>query len=320
MNVLVTGGSGFLGSRLVARLLATGHEVLALARSPASQQKLAAMGVLLVPGDLGDPRLVLPPVDAVVHAAAHFHFAGPREPYFRINVDGTRAVLDAAQRAGAKTFVHVSAAGIIMDDRGSPVRGADESAATYPRSFSPYLASKAEAEAAVLAANRPGFRTLALRPPAIWGPGDMWSHELPGAIAAGRFGFIDRGDYPYATCHVDNVIEAIELALTRGTGGRAYFINDAETITFREFVGMVAGREGLSIEKLPSMPYGLAFFVGRMLESVWALTRRAGDPPLSRSMVRMIGREFTTSDAAARRELGYEGKARREAGSGGRYP
>ena len=82
----------------------------------------------------------------------------------------------------------------------------------------------------------------------------------------------------------------------------------------------VAGREGLSIEKLPSMPYGLAYFVGRMLEGVWALTRRAGDPPLSRSMVRMIGREFTTSDAAARRELGYEGKARREAGSAVRYP
>lgn len=307
MRILVTGGSGFLGTRLVAQLLASGHHVLALARSTASQHKLAAMGASPVPGDLEGERLSLPPVDAVVHAAAHFHFAGPRVQYFRTNVDGTKALLDAAARAGAKTFVYVSAAGIIMDDCGSPVRRANESAPTQPLSFSPYLASKAQAEAAVLAANRPGFRTVALRPPGIWGPGDMWSRELPKAIAAGQFGFIDRGDYAYSTCHVDNVIEAIGCALERGSGGRAYFVNDRETMTFRDFVRMVAGIENLSIDKLPSMPYGVAFFVGRMLEGVWAMLGRAGDPPLSRSMVRMIGREFTTSDAAARRELGYEG-------------
>lgn len=308
MRILVTGGSGFLGTRLVAHLLASGHEVLALARSTASQHKLAAMGASPVPGDLEGEQLELPPVDAVVHAAAHFHFAGPRAQYYRTNVDGTKALLAAADKAGAKTFIYVSAAGIIMDDRGSPVRRADESAPTQPRSFSPYLASKAHAEAAVLAANRPGFRTVALRPPGIWGPGDMWSRELPKAIAAGQFGFIDRGDYAYSTCHVDNVIEAIGCALERGTGGRAYFINDRETLTFRDFVRMVASLENLSIDKLPSMPYGVAFFVGRMLEGVWAILRRAGDPPLSRSMVRMIGREFTTSDAAARRELGYVGR------------
>ena len=310
MRILVTGGSGFLGTRLVARLLASGHHVLALVRSGASQQKLAAMGATPVLGDLDGERLELPPIDAVVHAAAHFHFAGPRAQYFRTNVDGTKALLAAAGRAGAKTFVHVSAAGIIMDDRGSPIRRVDESAPTQPRSFSPYLASKAEAEAAVLMANRPGFRTVALRPPGIWGPGDMWSRELPKAIAARQFGFIDRGDYAYSTCHVDNLIEAIECALERGAGGRAYFVNDGETLTFRDFVRMVASLEGLSIEKLPSMPYRLAFLVGGMLEGAWAMMRRAGDPPLSRSMVRMIGREFTTNDAAARRDLGFEGKTR----------
>lgn len=308
MRILVTGGTGFLGSRLVAHLIRSGHEVLALARSRASQDALAAMGASPVAGDLLAGQVALPPVDAVVHAAAHFHFAGPPAPYFRTNVDGTKALLRAAGAAGAKTFVYVSAAGIVMDDRGSPVRRVDERVPTQPGSFSPYLASKAQAEAAVLAANRPGFRTIALRPPAIWGPGDMWSRELPKAIAAGQFGFIERGAYAYSTCHVDNVIEAIACALERGTGGRAYFINDAHTQSFRDFIRMIAGLEGLSIDKLPSMPYGVAFFVGRMLEGAWGLMRRAGDPPLSRSMVRMIGREFTTTDAAARCELGYEGR------------
>src|SRR5689334_9068710 len=104
MRILVTGGSGFLGTRLVAQLLASGHHVLALSRSTASQNKLATIGASPVPGDLDGRPLELPPVDAVVHAAAHFHFAGPRAEYFRINVDGTRALLDAASKAGAKDF------------------------------------------------------------------------------------------------------------------------------------------------------------------------------------------------------------------------
>jgi nucleoside-diphosphate-sugar epimerase len=307
MRIFATGGSGFLGTRLVARLVLAGHEVFALARSPATQQKLLRMGATPVAGDIEAPPLVIPPVDAVIHAAAHFHFAGPSAPYFRINVDGTRAVLQAAAQAGAKSFVYVSAAGIIMDDRGSPIRRVSEDVPTQPQSFSPYLASKSQAEALVLAANAPGFRTIALRPPAIWGPGDMWSRELPGAITRGQFGFINRGEYAYATCHVDNLIEAIECALERGAGGRAYFVNDPETMSFRDLVRMVAGVKGLSIDRLPSMPYGVAFFAGGLVERAWPLMRRPGEPPLSRTMVRMIGREFTTNDSAARQELGYVG-------------
>lgn len=309
MRLLVTGGTGFLGGRLIPRLAEGGHQVFSLTRSASSREILAAMGATPVTGDLeGGQPLSLPRVDAVVHAAARFRFAGRRAPYFRTNVDGTAALLKAAEAAGARTFVHVSAAGIVMDDRGSPMRDLDESAPTHPGSFSAYLASKAQGEAAVLAADKPGFRTIALRPPGIWGPGDMWSRELPAAIASGQFAFIDRGDYTYATCHVDNVVEAIECALERGTGGRAYFINDRGRQTFREFVGRIAGVQGVSIDRLRSMPYRLAFFMGRMMETVWWLRRQAGDPPLSRSMVRMIGREFSTKDAAARRELGYVGR------------
>jgi nucleoside-diphosphate-sugar epimerase len=71
--------------------------------------------------------------------------------------------------AGAQAFVYISAAGIIMDDAGTPIHNADESAPTFPNHFSAYLASKARAEPLVLTANKPSFRTIALRPPAIWG-------------------------------------------------------------------------------------------------------------------------------------------------------
>ena len=170
MKILVTGGTGLLGGRLIPQLVDGGHQVFALTRSASSHTKLKAMGATPVDADLeSSTPLALPAIDAVVHAAALFRFSGPRKPFFRTNVDGTAALLKAAETAGAKTFVYISAAGIIMDDGGTPVRSANESAPTFPNHFSAYLASKAQAEALVLAANRPGFRTIALRPPAIWG-------------------------------------------------------------------------------------------------------------------------------------------------------
>lgn len=308
MKIFVTGGSGFLGSRLIPKLVEGGHEVVALVRSGSSSDKVRALGATPVRGDLDNvDELTLPMVDAVVHAAAHFRFAGPRAPYFRANVAGTETLLNAAQQAGATTFVYVSAAGVVMDDHGTPLSGVDETAPTYPDSFSGYVASKARGEAAVLAANRPGFRTIALRPPALWGPGGPFSERLPHAIESGQFAFVARGEYPVSTIHVDNAVEAIQCALDRGTGGRPYFVNDRDTITFRDFVAGHARAQGLSVEGVRSVPYPAAFALGRILEAAWALRRDKGDPPITRTMIRMIGREFTTDDTAARRELGYTG-------------
>lgn len=313
MKIVVTGGSGFLGSRLIPKLVAEGHEVLALARSASSNDKVRSLGATPVRGDMKRPAAVkLPPVDTVIHAAAHFRFAGPRAPYFRVNVKGTKALLRAAQKAGASSFIYLGASAVIMDNRGSPIRNADESASTFPHSFSAYIASKARGEAAVLAANKPGFRTLAIRPPGIWGPGDAFSRGIPRAIKSGQFAFVERGDYPFATCHVDNVVEALICALDRGTGGRAYFIQDQDKTTFREFVAGLAKLQGLSIDKLRSIPYWVAFTLGGLMEIGATLTFSRRDPPLTRTMVRLIGCEFTIDDAAARRELGYVGRSRAE--------
>lgn len=319
MRILVTGGTGLLGSRLIPALVEAGHQIFALTRSASSHPRLKAMGAAPVAADLDSgAALSLPAIDAVVHAAALFRFSGPRAPFFRTNVDGTAALLKAAEAAGAQSFLYISAAGIIMDEAGTPIRNADERSPTFPGHFSAYLASKARAETLVLAANRPGFRTIALRPPAIWGPGDPFSRALPVAVKTGRFAFIDRGDYPFATCHVDNVVEAVQCALMRGdvhgNGGQAFFIADRDRQTFRGFVASLAQVQGLSIDKLPSMPYGLAAAVGRLFDMIWAVTRKAGDPPISRSMIRMIGREFSIEDAAARRVLGYVGKTSRADG------
>lgn len=313
MKVFVTGGSGFVGPRLITKFVDDGHEVFGLARSPSSADKVRALGATPVQGDLGG-AMTLPAVDTVVHAAAHFRFAGPRAPYLQTNVVGTQSLLRAARDSGASTFVYVSAAGVVMDDKGTPLRHVDETAPTYPNSFSGYIASKAQGEAAVLAADAPGFRTVVVRPSAIWGPGDAFGTALPEAIRTGRFAFVGRGEYAFATTHVDNVVEAVVCAAQRGTGGRAYFVNDRELVTFREFVAGQAQAQGLSIDKIRSVPYRVAFVAGRLLEFVAAIGPDRGDPPLTRTMIRMIGREFTPDDAAARHELGYVGEGSRAQG------
>ncbi|WP_315792391.1 NAD-dependent epimerase/dehydratase family protein [Paenibacillus sp. BIC5C1] len=315
MKILVTGGTGLLGGRLIPKLVEDGHQIFALTRSVSFHAKLKAMGATPVYADLESSKpFVLPEIDAVVHAAALFRFSGPREPFFRTNVEGTAALLKAAESACAKTFVYISAAGIHMDNGGTLICNADESAQTFPNHFSAYLASKARADSLVLAANKPGFRTIALRPPAIWGPGDPFSRALPEAVRSGQFAFIDRGDYPFSTCHVDNVVEAIQCALERGEGGHAFFIKDQEEQTFREFVASLANLQGLSIDKMRSLSYWFISTIGRLFDTIWTVTRKDGDPPISRSMIRMIGREFTVNDAAARRELGYVGRTLRDAG------
>src|ERR1700722_18133149 len=103
MKILVTGGTGLLGGRLIPKLVEDGHQIFALTRSASSRDKLKALGASPVDADLeSGASLSLPAVDAVVHAAALFRFSGPREPFFRTNVDGTVALLNAAEKVGAK--------------------------------------------------------------------------------------------------------------------------------------------------------------------------------------------------------------------------
>jgi len=103
-------------------------------------------------------------------------------------------------------------------------------------------------------------------------------------------------------------------ALTASMGGRAYFINDAEPTTFRAFAMSIGDAAGVDITRAPSVPYGIAWYSGLVLEFLWSLAGAREDPPLSRTLVRLIGRPFTTSDAAARRDLGYRGMVTRAEG------
>jgi nucleoside-diphosphate-sugar epimerase len=316
MRVFVTGGSGFVGRRLIEALKARGDEVRALARSDKAAGTVREAGAEPVRGDLDDAEALrrgMEGCEAVVHAAATVKTWGAAEEFFRVNVEGTQRVLDAARAAKVKVLVHVGTEAMFVGGR--PIVDADES---WPRPEKPlglYPLTKGLAEERVRAANgQDGLRTVVVRPRLIWGRGDL--AVLPEIIAKvrnGQFRWIGGGHYPTSTCHVANVVEGILLAMEKGRGGEAYFLTDGPPVEFRTFVTALLETAGVKAPE-GEVPRAVAHVLALVAETAWRVLPLKGEPPLHRSVLKLIGEEVTVNDAKARAELGYVGHMTREAG------
>ncbi|WP_075097982.1 NAD-dependent epimerase/dehydratase family protein [Sandaracinus amylolyticus] len=305
MRVFVTGASGFVGGHLVEHLVRKGHDVRAMARSDRSAELARRYGATPVRCDLDDVRPEhLAECDAVIHAAARAEEWGTKDEFERANVDGTTRVLEAARRAGVRRFVHVGTEAAIF--AGRDLVDVDERA-PYPTS-SPYLygVTKAEAERRVLAASAPGFETLSIRPRLVWGTRD--TTVLPAVLRmaeTGRFAWLDGGRVRTSATHVHNIAHALELALTRGRPGNAYFVADAETHTMRDFLSQLADAAAGVELGTRNVPSSLARPLARVVESVWRTLGLRSTPPMTRFAIDMMSSTVTVSTKKARDELGY---------------
>jgi 2-alkyl-3-oxoalkanoate reductase len=210
--VLVTGGTGFLGRRIVERLLGQGRDVTVLTRRPAPE--LQKRGVRLATADLSDPEKVRSAcrgIETVFHVAAKVGVWGRYDDYFRANVLGTHAILEGCRTHGVRRLVHTSTPSVVYDGRA--FAGADESLPLTTRCSAAYPLTKAIAEREVLAANSPELSTVALRPHLMWGVGDPYL--VPRIIAqarAGRLRIVGSGRNRVDLLHVDNAVDAHLLA------------------------------------------------------------------------------------------------------------
>src|SRR5262245_49037537 len=206
-RAFITGGSGFVGSRLIPALRARGVDVAALARSDASAAKVESLGATAVRGDLDDAKALeagMQGCDVVFHAAAHTDQFDPVDVHMRITTKGTENVLAAARAAGVKRFVHVGTEAVLAD--GKPIVRADETRPLPKHPMGAYPLTKGLAEQAVIAANRDGLETVVVRPRFVWGKGDTnLLPEFVDAVKSGRFGWIGGGHYLTSVVHVDNV-------------------------------------------------------------------------------------------------------------------
>jgi nucleoside-diphosphate-sugar epimerase len=302
----VTGGSGFIGGRLIRRLVSDGWSVKALARSDSSAAKIRDAGAEPVKGDLDDIGAMAAGAQGceyAFHAAAALGDWGRREDFVRGNVTGTENVLRACREAGVRRFVHVGTEAALLV--GQPLVNADEHTPLRPDSKAHYSATKARAEQVVLDANREEFETVVLRPRLVWGPGDTTIvPALREAVDKGRFSWIGGGRHRTSTTHVDNVVEGLVLAATRGKAGNAYFVTDGEPVVFRDFVTALLGTAGVAMPDR-NVPVAVAKPLAGAAEGLWGALRRKSAPPLTRLAVWLSALECTIDTSKARSELGY---------------
>ncbi|MGH6655441.1 MAG: NAD-dependent epimerase/dehydratase family protein [Actinocrinis sp.] len=303
-RVFVSGGSGFVGGHLIETLHARGDQVVALARSDASAQRVSGFGAEPARVRIDDTAAlaaVMSGCDLVVHAAAVAAFEGDRELFHATNVLGTQSMLDAARQAGVPRFVHVSSEQVLADGRAK--HQVDESLPYPGRPFHIYAETKAEAERRVLSAAADGFATVAVRPRWVWGTRDHVLPQLTAAANAKALVWMSGSRVSTSTCHVTNLCHALLLAAERGRPGEAYFVGDDGDVGIREFVTAL-----LETQRVPaptmSVPFPLAMALSRLAGLLWKVL--PGKPPLSPGDVIALGREFTVNTAKARADLGYE--------------
>lgn len=317
-SAFVTGGSGFVGGRLIERLTREGVGVRALARSDGAAAKVEAAGAEAVRGDLDDENAMRAGADGCTyafHAAAKVEDWGDAEEFESVNVDGTARVLRATRAAGVKRFVSVGTEAALL--AGDPLVNAGEGAPLRPDSKALYSSSKARAERTVRVANRSDFATVVVRPRFVWGPGD--ATILPAiveAVRSGKFAFIGGGTHRTSTTHVDNAIEGLVLAADKGRPGAAYFVTDGDPIVFRDWIAMLLATQGIDAPTR-SIPRPVASGLAAAAEAAWRLLPLGGAPPLTRMTYWVTGLECTLDDSAARADLGYVPVVTREQGLDG---
>jgi nucleoside-diphosphate-sugar epimerase len=306
-TAFVTGGSGFIGGRLIRRLTGDGWRVRALARSDRSASAVEEAGAEAVRGDLDQVeamRAGADGCDVAFHAAAYVGEWGTREDFERGNVIGAQNALEACRSAGVRRFVHVGTEAALL--AGQPLVDADETEPLRPDSPALYSATKARGEQAVRSANGDGFETVVIRPRFVWGVGDTTvMPSIVEAVRRGRFSWIGGGRHRTSTTHVDNTVEGLVLGAERGRPGEVYFVTDGEPVVFRDFITDLLATQGVEIPD-KNVPPAVVRALAAVAETAWRVLPLRGAPPVTRFAVWAASVDCTIDISKARSELSYE--------------
>ena len=302
-RAFLTGGSGFIGGELCRHLLASGDEVVALARSDRSAEVVSERGAAPVRGDVLDEDALAGGMEgcAVVYHVAGVNTHCPEDPaeLMRVNVGGPGAVVRAAARAGVPRVVLTSSAASVGEPPG--VVG-DETTSHRGSYLSLYDRSKHEGEIAAFEAGRAsGVEVVALNPSSVQGPGRASGNgKIIIAYLNGKLpAFVD---VHVSVVDVADVAVAHRLAWERGRPGGRYVLNGA-SIPAREAVDLVAGLSGVR-ENVRIVPPVLARVVAGAAELSGRVRGRTSS--LCRARVRTILHGHRYDGSLAERELGLE--------------
>lgn len=296
MKVLVTGGTGYLGSAIVRALARAGHEPIAFARHATASASAARLPGRAIDGDIRDTRAVTAAaagVDTICHAAALVAL-WRRDPseFDAVNVGGLQSVLSATREHGLARLVYTSSF-LALPPADSP----------HPLTANHYQRTKVAARDVARRATSDGSPVVTLYPGVIYGPGPATEGDLVGRLMrdhlGGRLPGVIGPERLWSYSFVDDVAEAHVAALTHPSPARDYVVGgvNAPQQAIYEFLRKERGRP------LPRrLPYGVAFAAAAALEAYAALARQA--PLLTRGVVEIFGHDWSLDSGPAQADLG----------------
>lgn len=308
---LITGATGFIGGHLARRLATEGHQLRCLVRADSDTSALEGLDAALVRGDLTNPRSLSDAAERcryVVHCGALVSDWATVEEIIRVNVYGTRSLLEAARANGSQRFIHISTTDVYGHPGGPPV--AEDYAGAPLGNW--YSRTKRRAEAEVLhPAPGAALETVIIRPATVYGPRSRNAiGEIARALRQRQMLLIDDGKAVAGLCYVENLADLVVLALYDDAAPRqAFNASDGLEVTWKDLTNDLARGVGAPPARW-SIRYPLAYGLGLALEQGYRLARRATGlrtrPLLSRQAVQVMGRDQRFSNRKAKALLGWE--------------
>ena len=312
MKVFLTGSTGFIGRHVAARLTEMGFDTTCLVRK--SNIFLDDPSIRVIEADLRavcDRNSAYEFVrnhDYVIHCAAiRGEQSLPWAKYYQVNVDATRLLLDASLKAGVKRFIFLSSVGVMGTRPGQ--LPANEMTPYAPDSN--YHRSKMLAEQQVLEFSQNGLHTTAIRPSVTYGPNDNGFFLRAGRIVAkGFFPLAGGGRNLIHLTYIDGLVDAIVKALDAPIDpGNAYIVADAEPISFKSLVELIAGalKRRVSYVNIPSP--AMAVLGARLYDTLLRPIKRGTSMTIS---TKILSLPWYYDCSKAVRELGYHSFDTRE--------
>ena len=310
-TIAITGAGGFVGLHMVQRCRERGMIVRGLDSSAGAVEAARNAGAEMIQGDVCDPedaKRLCSGADIVFHAAAIVHEGGDYVVFEKINVGGTRTMAAAASAAGVKRFIQVSSVMVygfhypdnITED--GPLCGEDNS----------YCQTKIESEHAAIGFHRPGaMEVIVIRCGDIYGPrSNPWTVRPIEMMRQNLFIYANGGRGIMNHVYIDNMLDAVFLALAKNVTGESFNITDGQRTTFKEFFGNYAGMLGK--RWLPSLPAGPL----KLLIAMSNVVRKLFRQPIfiTAEFIPYVTRVHCYSIEKSRRMLGYEPRVALEEG------
>jgi nucleoside-diphosphate-sugar epimerase len=299
LNILVTGGAGFIATHLTRDLQARGHRVRAFDIEASREADESVTGDVRVPEDLAG---AMDGIDLILHLAAeHRDDVMPRSAYYDVNVGGTRNLVQAAEAEGVRTIVFTSTVALYGLNRGQP----DEK--TAPAPFNDYGRSKLEAEAllAEWAGRGDGRRAVVVRPTVVFGEGNRGNvNTLIRQIDRGRFIFVGSGRNRKSLCYVGNFAPFLRWLSEKPSEAGVSVFNyaDKPDLTVSELVHIIRGELGLEPSGGVRLPLAMGLAGGYAFDLAGKITGRKY--PVSSIRVRKFCAD-TSVAAPALAETGF---------------